>query len=141
MPGGDDKALNCFLAGVHEISVVPNTEFSEDNGGGADEATIRTIVNTAIQGVHLHSDPESAPNYNAALGKTVRMFKADSINPNLPSGAGNTNPEGNNYGPIFQMRNLKEGEGILINSSNADVLEVKVGGWGVPKTYLLQRPS
>jgi hypothetical protein len=94
-----------------------------------------------IQGVHLHSDPESAPNYDAALGKVVRTFKADSINPNLPSGPGNSNPEGNNYGPILQMRNLKEGEGILINSSDADVLEVKVGGWGVPKGYSVLRPS
>ena len=141
MPSGEENALNCFLAGVHEISVVPNTEISEVNGGGADEVTIRTIVNTAIQGVHLHSDPESAPNYGAALGKVVRTFKADSINPNLPSGPGNINPEGNNYGPILQMRNLKEGEGILINSSDADVLEVKVGGWGVPKGYSVLRPS
>jgi hypothetical protein len=141
MPGGEENALNCFLVGVHEISVVPNTEFSEDNGGGADEDTIRAIVNSTSLGVHLHSDPESAPNYDAALGKVVRTFKADSINPNLPSGPNNTNPEGNKYGPILQMRNLKEGEGILINSSDADVLEVKVGGWPVPKGYSVLRPS
>ena len=117
------------------------TVLNGDSGGGADEDTIRAIVNTAIQGAYLHSDAESAPNYDQALGKVVRTFKADSINPNLPVGPANTNPEGNNYGPIFQMRNLKEGEGILINSSDPDVLEVKVGGWAAPKTYPLLRPS
>ncbi len=95
------------------------------NGGLFSAATIMEVLMTTpfarlstLESKHLHSGPESAADYSQMQGKVVRTFTSDPRDPNLPHDASNVNPEGNNYGPILQMRNLKEGEGVLINSSN-----------------------
>ena len=106
--------------------------------GGVDLEAVDQSVERGLKRSRLES-----PSDDAGGVQGHKLYKPDIKDPSLMDGADNTNPEKYNFGPYFQMRDVREGYqgGIQIASADdAAMLVFTVGGDAGVKTRALVRP-